>query len=601
MSVRQGMVLLWGPLLLCGCLYGGREQTNREVCRQAGRLFDPEPADRAPVKPMLPAPNGAARAPVETSADVRTTALLQAEPKQKGPLSFPESLPGAELPLVKLSDDPETRKAQVRQLYPPMAKLPDEPAAVPGPNGQPYTLADLQRLAAEHSPTLREAAADLVTARGNLLTAMAYPNPTVGYEVDPSNDGSSPSVHGFWIDQTIKTAGKVHLATAAAQKDVDNAELALRRARSDLATQVRNAYFALLVARESIRVNRGLAEFTDEVYRYQVRQLELGLAAPAASYEPSALWAQAEIVRLSLTQSIDVYVAAWRQLVAALGLRPEQMPLTEVSGRIDQVFPVYDYRTVLAHVLRNHTDVLTARNGIAKAQYSLKLAQVGTLVPDVDVRVAVLKEYALPPRDIVPTLQVGVPLPVWDQGQGNVLAAEGSLEHALEETHRVETVLTGNLALAFSNYRQNIEAYDSFRNRILPNLARNYRGVVGRRQFDPNAAFADLVAAQQLYASNVSTYLSTLGTLWTAVVSVADLLQTDDLFQLAEPEPLVPLDDLLRLMPLPCVHPHCVTPPKADAPACEGRPDRLPDDPPLGYRLVEPAREAAEAPPQERP
>jgi cobalt-zinc-cadmium efflux system outer membrane protein len=588
MSVRQ--VLILPCLLLAGCLYGGRAETNRTVCAEAARPFDLNPGERPSVKPM-PGAEPSARMPNVPPSDVRTAALLQAEPPQKDRLTIPESVPGSEVPLIKLSEDPETRKREVRELYPKLPKLAEEPKAAPGPNGQPYTLADLQAIAVEHSPTLRQAASDVVTARGNLLTAMAYPNPTIGYEVDPSNDGSSPSVHGFWIDQVIKTAGKVRLATAAAQKDLDNAQVALRRARSDLATQVRNAYFALLVARETMRVNRGLAEFTDEVYRVQAEMLLVGAAA---AHEPAALRAQTDIVRLALVQSIDAYIAAWRQLVVALALRPEELPLSEIAGRIDLVFPVYDYRTVLDHVLRNHTDVLTARNGIEKARYTLKQAQVATLIPDVDVRVAVLKELALPPFNIVPTLQIGVPLPIWDQGKGAVLAAEGALERALDEPHRVETVLTGNLTTAFLNYRQSTEALQAYRQRILPDLVRNYRGVLERRRRDPNAAFADLVAAQQLYAGNVSNYLTTLGQLWTAVVSVADLLQTDDLFQLAQPEALTPVHDLRQLMPLPCVHPKCDAPSCGDGRPCVTHPDRLPDDPPLGYRLVEPARDGSE-------
>jgi outer membrane protein TolC len=39
---------------------------------------------------------------------------------------------------------------------------------------------------------------------------------------------------------------------AAAEMDLRNAQLALKRARSDLATAVRNAYYGLLVARETI-------------------------------------------------------------------------------------------------------------------------------------------------------------------------------------------------------------------------------------------------------------------------------------------------------------------------------------------------------------
>jgi outer membrane protein TolC len=70
--------------------------------------------------------------------------------------------------------------------------------------------------------------------------------------VTPSNDGSTAGVQGLFLDQTIKTAGKLTLAGVAAQKDLDNAKLALKRARSDLSTQVRNAYFALLVSEETV-------------------------------------------------------------------------------------------------------------------------------------------------------------------------------------------------------------------------------------------------------------------------------------------------------------------------------------------------------------
>src|SRR5260370_33464745 len=66
--------------------------------------------------------------------------------------------------------------------------------------------------------------------------------------------------------------------------------------------------------------------------------------------------------------------------------------------------------------------------------------------------------------------------------------------------------------------------------------------------------FSDLVTAQQTLVTNVSTYLTTLGSLWSSVVSVADLLQTDDLFQLGQPRPVPALPDLESLPPWPCCH-----------------------------------------------
>ncbi len=336
----------------------------------------------------------------------------------------------------------------------------------------------------------------------------------------------------------IKTGGKIKLATAAAQKALDNAELALRKARSDLATQVRNAYFALLVSAETVRVTRAMTVFTDEIYRIQEDQLEHGFGA---AYEPAALRAQAYTVRLALKQAIINHGYTWKQLVAAIGL--PQLPMTEVAGRIDRAIPYYDYDAVLAYVLRNHTDVLTARNAIEQARYSLKLAQV-TPVPDVDVNIGVIHDFAVASFGTVPTMTVSVPLPIWDRNKGGIIAAEASLVHASEEPHRVAVTLTNNLATAYASYRSNLEALESYRKFILPDQVRTYRGVYERRRVDQNAPFADLVTAQQALVNNVTTYLGILGSLWTSVTNVADLLQTDDLFQVGQPMPLPPLPDL---------------------------------------------------------
>src|SRR5262249_10781305 len=264
-----------------------------------------------------------------------------------------------------------------------------------------------------------------------------------------------------------------------------------------------------------VRVPKGLAQSTDEVYRLQAELLANGFAAP---YEPAALRAQAYAVRMGVKQAIANYIYSWKQLVAALGLR--QLPLSEVAGRIDAVIPYFDYDAVRAYVLRNHTDVLIARNSIDRARYNLKLAQITPAFPDLDVRAAVLKEFSLPPKQFVHTLTVGLPLPVWDQNKGNIIAAEAALVRASEEPHRAEVNLTNTLTTAYVNYRNNLDALEYYRKYILPDQVRAYRGVFERRGVDPGVVFGDLVAAQQTLASNVTTYLSILGQLWSTAVSV---------------------------------------------------------------------------------
>ncbi len=147
------------------------------------------------------------------------------------------------------------------------------------------------------------------------------------------------------------------------------------------------------------------------------------------------------------------------------------------------------------------------------------------------------KDYSLAPKQTCPTLTLGMPLPVWDRNKGAIMAAEGALVRASEEPHRVEMNLTNTLAAAYMNYKNNLEALEYYRRYILPDQVRAYRGAYDRRQIDPNASFGDVVSAQQTLAADVTTYLQTLGQVWTSVTSVADLIQTDDLFEFARPRP----------------------------------------------------------------
>src|SRR5205823_12521777 len=120
-------------------------------------------------------------------------------------------------------------------------------------------------------------------ARGAALQAGMPPNPGFGYEGDTMGTMGSAGYQGAFVDQLIKTANKLQLARAVATMDLRNAELALRRAQTDLATRVRGGYFAVLVARENVRINKALAGFTTQIFNIQVDQIKAGFAAP---YEP---------------------------------------------------------------------------------------------------------------------------------------------------------------------------------------------------------------------------------------------------------------------------------------------------------------------------
>jgi cobalt-zinc-cadmium efflux system outer membrane protein len=424
---------------------------------------------------------------------------------------------------MALPTDPAEREKALEQLFPPLEPLPPEAPPGPGPLGRPLGLVDLQRLAVENSPTVRQAAADVDAARGAAVQARLYPNPSIGYQGDQIGSGGTAGQQGGFFEQVIKTGGKRRLQEAIALADLRSAEVAYTRARFDLLTQVRTQYFAVLVARENSRVARALAAFAEEVYRVQVDQLRAKQLAP---YEPLQLRSLVFQARGAVVQAQNRTVAAWRQLAAALGL--PAMPPAELAGSADLPPPPFDHAAAAERVLGSHTDVRATEVAVERARLQLRLAQV-TPIPDVSVHVAVQRDYGSDPPTTQASVQMGVAVPVWDNNRGNIFQARAQLMRANEEAHRVASDLSGRLAVAFEQYETNRALWDYYRNQILPDQVRAYRGLIQRLQQDPAVTFLDVFTAQQTLTTTVTTYMTTLNSLWSAVVGVADLLQVDDL------------------------------------------------------------------------
>jgi cobalt-zinc-cadmium efflux system outer membrane protein len=581
-----------GLLLCAGCLHPVTEKVDAAVCGLAGRPRDLDPAQPTPeaVPVMPPARSSgsgdgfiapalwlqpASNPPATTQPPTGTPPAGQPG-SMPNRLIIPPGLPGAGAPPILLPpltpENEAKRREAIAKLFPPLDPLGLGPQPMPGPDGRPLTLADLQRLGMSNSPLLRQAVANVEAARGAAIQAGAYPNPTIGYEQDTIYTAGGPAYLGGFFDQKIIVGSKLQLARAAATMDLKNAELAQRRAETDLMAKVRAGYYAVLVAQENERISRDLARFTEDIYRIQVDQVNKGgIAAP---FEPLQLRALAVQARASLVTARNRYTSAWKQLAAALGL--PGMPPTELAGRVDAALPVFDHDFILNYALRHHTDVLTAENTFIKSQYNLRLARQ-TAVPDVSVRVMLQKDFTGTPFNMDPSVQVYFPLPVWDRNQGGIIQAQGTIVNASEESHRVRSDLTSRLADAYERYSTNRVLLSYYRDQILPDLVRAYRGIYQRYQTEmapggglPGALapapaatappqFSDVVVGQQNLATAVVTYVQTLGLAWQAVVDVADLLQTDDIYRAGDhvfpTECVAPLPDIGPLPPLPCSHP----------------------------------------------
>jgi cobalt-zinc-cadmium efflux system outer membrane protein len=543
-----------GLLVLAGCTFPVRQKVDDLICDRSNLARDLQPGKEGKTGESREGPDGTSSGKVQ-QAGLFLTATQETKPLTtlEKRLTVPKTVPGSEAPFIIWPDSKapkEVREAAVKKFFPPVLKVEPDPDFPPGPGGNPLTLTDLQKIAFANSPLLKQAASDIEAARGAAIQAGAYPNPTFGYETSSAGPSGGPNV-GMFMSQTIKTWGKLKLAQAAAMMDLRAAEFAYRRAETDLMTNVRGNYYAVLWAQESIRANRGLVELTDEVYRVMVDQVKGGEGAP---YEPLQLSVFSGQARAALVTARNSRLLAWRQLAASLGV--PHMPATALAGQINRPVPRIDFDKALAHVLTKHTDVLTTASTIEKARHNLRLAQV-TPYPDVTVQAGVLNDLGSSgPSRLVSSVQVSVPVPLFDQNKGGIRQSQAALVRAVEEPHRVDADLTARFSDAYRRYEENRILLEMYQTDILPKQVQAFRTAV-KRHFGGAVgavAFNDLVSSEQNLVTVIGNYLPILQAQWQAVVDISSLLQTDQLYQAADEVNSAPAVDFEELLKLPCHH-----------------------------------------------
>jgi outer membrane protein TolC len=154
-----------------------------------------------------------------------------------------------------------------------------------------------------------------------------------------------------------------------------------------LMTNAEQAYWDVIGARESLRVQEKALELSSEALKRSRRELELGAISPLDIYQPEANYASAEIQvlqsRYRLQQAED---ALRRQMGADLDSRFKLMPinLTEaVTPPTDDA--EFDREKIVERAVRLRPEIRSVNESIVADDLSLKL-QTNLLRPDFSLR-----------------------------------------------------------------------------------------------------------------------------------------------------------------------------------------------------------------------
>ena len=400
--------------------------------------------------------------------------------------------------------------------------------------GALITLEQVQKIATESNPTLRQAEAEIRAATARQRQSGLYPNPTLAYTGDEIRGGSvGGGKQGFFVQQTVVTGGKLSLGREVFRKEVKLAEIEAEEQRARVQSAVKMAFLRMLAAQELLDARRDLAAIAQDAAETQRRLMNTGQADETEVLEAQV---DAQRMRMSARMQENTLREEWRSLAAVIG-RPD-LPLTAVDGDLEKGWPEVNEEEAVEAIAKESPAVRIADVAESRAQTVLSRAQRET-IPDIQIRGGM--EYNHELLGSVPfakgwegIAEVAVQIPLFNRNQGNVAAAHADIDRAGQEKRRIALTLLERAASAVDQYANARLMALEYRNDMLP-LAKKAYGLMVEKYGQMLASYPRVLDAQRkLYELQIE-YISALESVWTNGTALQGYLLTDGLEAPAHP------------------------------------------------------------------
>jgi len=408
-----------------------------------------------------------------------------------------------------------------------------------------YTLDQLQQLAVDHNPTLKQAQAEIRAAEGRKRQAGMYPNPTVGYIGEQISGGPQRGgEQGAFVQQDIVLGGKL----GAAKRVVEQERLQAETERGEQLVRVQNAvaiaYYQSLGAQETVGVREKLLHLAHDAVSTAHQLFNVGQAD-----QPDVLQAEVEEGQeeIGLEAARQRQQMLWRSLAAIVG--QPTLPFGQLAGSLENI-PETNQQW-LENILQNSPAVRIASLSLARAEAELDRARREP-IPDLQIRAGIqqnreLLESTGRPVGLQGLAEVGVRIPIFNRNQGNVQAAKANIERADLEQQRVQLLLRERSSPIFQNYLTAKAAVERYKTKMIPQAEKAYLLYLDRYR-NMGAAYPQVLIAQRTLFQLQTDYILSLETLWVSTVTLKGFLLTDGL---EAPTPPTEVDRPVREINLP--------------------------------------------------
>ena len=337
---------------------------------------------------------------------------------------------------------------------------------------QAVTLDDAVRAALAGNLDLRAAKYEVEKARGRLIQAGLWPNPSVefGFRSDllGNNEGERTVSAGFV--QAFPITGRLKFAKQVSRVDVAQAMVEIRNRERLLIGEVQRDYLTALplqrqiaANREFIGVNRDFVTlFQERLKKAEVSEVEVNLA-------------RVEMQRVELETAVLGADLSSRELALKqrLGIGPAGR--LEVEGDVEALAAKFRPEKYSPTMVVNRPDLRLIELSVDRAQAEIRLARAAAW-EDWSVGLDYENDRTTDDPNGLGTnnfsgLKFSIPLALWNRNQGKVHEQQAAADQARQQIDALRLSIRTEIATSIAQATKLREVVGTYQTTLLPTLA----------------------------------------------------------------------------------------------------------------------------------
>lgn len=403
---------------------------------------------------------------------------------------------------------------------------------------QPLDVGDAIEIAFARSPRIRETWAELGIAQADVIDAVRPANPTFGYvDLSPREGGGSSKITRS-VSLNLADLLMLPSRSRLARADFERVRNSLTSGLVGLAAEVEQAWYEHVGARQVVDMRAAVEKAAAASAEFAERSFAAGNLTPR---DLALERAAASEARVELARAQDGALRTRASLAALLGVssRGGWETTRRLAAPPDAGPPEQE---LIDQALVGRLDLAAARQEVALLEDALAVTRRWRFVGDVDVG---YERESEPDGARLHGPTIALQLPLFDQGQGQVLRAESELEAGRARLAALELAVRNEVSTGLDRLATMHGIAEAYRTALVPQREEVVRREMERYNFMLGGVF-ELLQARGAEFDAYQAYLEAVRDYWVACTELTRALGGERACQ-RQGDATIGVDDILRL------------------------------------------------------